>query len=328
MNFNVIDLLYNDKGVINRDIYINNVVDMQTATYVVHAIRKINEYDRLFDEDREKLNAIEGIKFEKTEVEPINLHICSYGGEVHAGLQIMNAIMTSNANVHAYVTTAISMAFCITTVCDLRVGYPMTMCLHHDSSYGAMGNVQDHKERYVDAEKQRDMVDKIIMERTNMSKELMTKIIERKLDYRMYIDELVELGVIDEVLDYNEPYHLAIKKDITKTYQLQTNEGIIETEYTYNQTMKQEEIDEGFRAKVLEVHGYDLNTETFVETEEIEIDTTNMTEREIMLFDETEEDLEDLIMELAEKEPMLLELLEECETKQDLIDLIVSNDIN
>ena len=96
-----------------------------------------------------------------------------------------------------------------------------------------------------------------------MSKELMTKIIERKLDYRMYIDELVELGVIDEVLDYNEPYHLAIKKDITKTYQLQTNEGIIETEYTYNQTMKQEEIDEGFRAKVLEVHGYDLNTETF-----------------------------------------------------------------
>ena len=334
MMFDLQSLIYGDKNDFsaNRTIYIHGAIDDSMAVYVCNMIERINAFDTHFEDEREQLNGVNGVNLEPIERKPIKIMLNSPGGSCYAGLAIGQSIMTSQTPVHSYTSFSASMGNFIQLVCDLRYIYPTSSTLVHDVSYGVGGRLQEHKESMEETEALRKMLFDLLIERSLLTQEMLDEIVETRRDRIFTAQEMIDLKMADVLINYNEPQHIAfheeLHKEITKKYKLATPRGDLETEYTYTQAQSKEEIDEGFRAKVLEVHGYDLNTETFVETEEIEIDTTNMTEREIMLFDETEEDLEDLIMELSEKEPMLLELLEECETKQDLVDLIVSNDIN
>lgn len=336
MQFSLDQLIYGSKGKVVRDIYLNGMVDMDNAVYICNHINAINEYDEEFEEQQESINRnIKGVNVEKAEREPIRIHICSYGGSVIAGTQIMNAIMTSKTEVHAYVTTAISMAFCIAVICDRRIGYDLSMGLHHDTSTRTGGNLQHIEESIASSKIGREQLDKLIMERTEMPKELMDDIILRKLDYEMYIDELLERKIIDYKIEYNVPAHQSSKQNEIEI-QTTCGESII-IEYPEGfENMTDEQLQDYILTSITEKTGKAIDEEGYLVplaedderkvVEEVEEDE-EVTVRRTMLEDATEEELLDLLMIIGEDEPELIELSMAVEpTKDNLIELIMLAD--
>jgi ATP-dependent Clp protease protease subunit len=71
----------------------------------------------------------------------------SPGGSVMAGFQILKAMESSRSPVHVVVKTfAASMAACITTLAEESYAYPDAVLLHHQISYGMLGNLRQQQE--------------------------------------------------------------------------------------------------------------------------------------------------------------------------------------
>lgn len=178
-------------------LFLTGMVDEAVCTGLTETIIKANNGGVLFESDmfRDKpaLNH---------SIERIVLHIASPGGEVLAGMLLTNTILTSKIPVDCIISAAYSMGFIIAVACRHRLAYPMATMLHHDTSTMAMGNLQNIKETIEVAEKERNMMDKMVKERTKISQDELDIINKQKLDKTYFVDEALEKGIIHGIVGH------------------------------------------------------------------------------------------------------------------------------
>ena len=208
---------------IDRNIYLTSDVDEYNATYIldkIHAInreevRRQNELQNELVQIAGELEVITGdtqspeekkkamIKFKGNEIKPINLHISSRGGEVLSGLMIVDAILTSEVPVYAYIHNAHSMASVIAMVCDLRIGYPTTTFMIHDISYGEYGKFEEHLNRFEVVAEMKRKIKYFAMEYSEIPEDIYDEKLKGK-DWYLNKREMDKYNIIDEIANYKK----------------------------------------------------------------------------------------------------------------------------
>ncbi len=82
-----------------------------------------------------------------------------------------------------------------------RFAHKMSTPLYHQVSSGAFGKVQDMEEKVEEAKRLQKQIEEYTMERTNIEKKKLKKVLENKIDWFMTAQEAKDLGVIDVILD-------------------------------------------------------------------------------------------------------------------------------
>ena len=176
------------KSANNRRIYLNDIVDEEMATKVSYFINKIIEMDKL------NPNADKTIKF----------LINSYGGSVLSGNSIIGNI--NRLKKLGYKTVAIvescaySMAYDILVNCEERYAYDLSTFLLHQTSFGQGGELKEF-EREVDFQKKLwEMSVDYYVANTNISRERINEIYDRKENYFFTAKEALDNGSIQQIL--------------------------------------------------------------------------------------------------------------------------------
>ena len=176
------------KSANNRRIYLNDIVDEEMATKVSYFINKIIEMD--------KLNS----NSDKT----VTFLINSCGGSIISGNSIIGNI--NRLKKLGYKTVAIvescaySMAYDILVNCEYRYCYDLSTFLLHQTSFGQGGELKEF-EREVDFQKKLwEMSVDYYVANTNISRERVNEIYDRKENYFFTAKEALENGSIQQIL--------------------------------------------------------------------------------------------------------------------------------
>lgn len=163
---------------------------------LVQSIVKANNDNAIFEEEY-----FDGTEAEKHVVEKIVLHLNTCGGYVYAGMQLINAIMSSKIPVECIVTNAHSMGFMIMVACDKRKMYKRGKCMYHNMSVGFEGDHETIMELTRQMELEKDILHEILKQRTKLTKKDIDKIYRNKKDRYFYSNEALEMGIIDEIIE-------------------------------------------------------------------------------------------------------------------------------
>lgn len=187
-----IDDLYAIYDIANRELHLNYVIsnEIETAEYIVTSIAKWNRAD---EEN--------GIPIEKRK--PIKIYINSFGGEIHEGYSIVDAIEMSKTPVWTInIGVCMSMAFHIFIAGDKRFAFPNAVFLHHDGSDGvadSSSKFQDHAEFLKKFNK--DVLKKQVLRCTKISEEVFKKY--ERVEWYMMPKEAKKYGVLDYIVGEN-----------------------------------------------------------------------------------------------------------------------------
>lgn len=141
---------------------------------------------------------------EDNNVNTIQLVINSNGGLTTLAGQLCSWIRSSPKPVIAEIITAISAGFVIATQCHFRICYPASMMMHHEAWMSAYGNKDEISRMMPILESADDYVDKIVEERTKITKEIVNK--HRGRDWWITPEEALRLGVVDTI--FNDNYQI------------------------------------------------------------------------------------------------------------------------
>lgn len=176
------------KSANNGRIYLNNIVDEEMSTKVSYFVNKIIEMD--------KLNS----NSDKT----VTFLINSCGGSIVSGNSIIGNI--NRLKKLGYKTIAIvescaySMAYDILVNCEYRYCYDLSTFLLHQTSFGQGGELKEF-EREVDFQKKLwEMSVDYYVANTNISRERVNEIYDRKENYFFTAKEALENGSIQQIL--------------------------------------------------------------------------------------------------------------------------------
>lgn len=178
------DLLYL-RNFKNRELWLDEEIDETTVSNILMDIREYNRQDYLVP---------------LSERVPIKLFIDSPGGDVVAGLAIIDAIYVSKTPVYTVnVSKAYSMAFQIMISGHKRFAFKSSSFLLHDGAEGGF----DSSSKFRDRLKFSDDLEKLeienIVKRTKITNKEYEKNVRR--EWYMLVPEALELGVIDEVVE-------------------------------------------------------------------------------------------------------------------------------
>ena len=177
-----------------RTLFFGKDVSLDTVEDLSKEIIQINENDDLL----EKLYKVYDLDYKR---KPIKIMIDSYGGSVYQCLGLISIIETSKTKIHTYVTgTAMSCGFIILICGHKRFGYKHATTMFHQISTVFWGNVQDMKENYQETKRLQNKVEKITLDKTNISNSKLKEILTTKKDWYMNTEEALSYGVIDEIV--------------------------------------------------------------------------------------------------------------------------------
>lgn len=134
---------------------------------------------------------------------PISLYINSYGGEAYSALGLYDIIKTSTTPIDTYaIGSCMSSGFIIFLAGEKRYAFEHTTFLIHNISASAFdsGRLQDIEESYHQMTKLDSRFEKIIIENTKITAEMMKDIKSRKYDWFISAEEALELGIIHEIV--------------------------------------------------------------------------------------------------------------------------------
>ena len=155
-----------------------------------------------------------GIVVKRPPVAPIELFINSGGGGFEDGMALLNAIRTSAVPVIAYVSNAYSMAGIIALACDEVVTYPSTIFMIHEVAFDdGYAKVMDHKKRIARAKVIQDIVDKIILENSEIPPEDLQAHYDDGDDWYLMGQDIRDYGLTNEVIKYNPTRDTTLKQD-------------------------------------------------------------------------------------------------------------------
>lgn len=136
--------------------------------------------------------------------EPIEIMINSLGGSVYDGLSLISLIENMKDDGYEIITTnmgyALSMGFIISIVGSKRRCYRYATYMHHDISSANYGKLTSMEEEVENMRILRSRADSIVLKYTNLTKDVLDDINDRKLDKYFTAEEALKLNICDEVI--------------------------------------------------------------------------------------------------------------------------------
>lgn len=174
-------LLNTDK----RIFYIHDDIDQNTMSRICYNLLY------LLNEDQEKED-----KEKDFERKPIKIFINSDGGYVEDGWALIDIMLNSKTPIYTYCTGyAHSAAFLIFIAGSKRfITKHAHMCCHQFKCY-AVGTYQDLKEQMKDNDRMWTEFEEYVCAQTKITKERIQEVREKKLDWYIYSEESIDLGV-------------------------------------------------------------------------------------------------------------------------------------
>lgn len=127
------------------------------------------------------------------DVNTINVHISSYGGEVKEGLAIYNALKNHKAKIKTYCDGfACSIASVIFMAGDERIMSKASLLMIHNAWINAMGNANELRKQAEDLDKITQASINAYMEHVNISEEELKELLDKE-SYLTY-DECLDMG--------------------------------------------------------------------------------------------------------------------------------------
>ena len=133
--------------------------------------------------------------------EPIRLYINSYGGSVYDMWGLIDVILNSKTPIYTYCTGyAMSAAFKIFLAGHKRFCYKHSTFMYHQMSCWRSGKYQDLVEDREEMDWLNKKNEEYVIDRTNLTKDDIKEIREKKKDFYIHSDKAVKYGIVDEVL--------------------------------------------------------------------------------------------------------------------------------
>ncbi len=174
-----------------RLFYIHDYIDEDSMSKVCYNLLY------LLNEDQEKEDK------EKDFIrEPIKIYINSNGGYVSDMWSLVDIMLNSKTPIHTYCTSyAHSCGFLIFIAGKKRfITKHTTMCCHQFSG-GAIGTYQDIKEKIEDLDRLWRDFEEYICTQTKITKLRLQEVREKKLDWYIYSEESIGLGIATDFVD-------------------------------------------------------------------------------------------------------------------------------
>lgn len=174
----------------SRTLFLNGTVDQDNTKELIEAIYKFNDED-----DRKGKNLV---KFDR---QPIKLIVNTYGGYAYDGFGLVGVIEQSKTPVHTYVHgKAMSAGLAIALAGHKRYAGKYATFMYHQVLTGAWGKIEQIKEDLGEAERLCAIYDGIVLGKSNIRKDDLERVKERRADWFIGADEALKLGIIDEII--------------------------------------------------------------------------------------------------------------------------------
>lgn len=173
-----------------RTIFLSGIIDEQTSGEVIsHLLALISDDDK---QDKEK---------KEYEREEIKLFIKSNGGIVTDMFGMIDLINSSKTKINTYAIGNIASAAVPLFISgNKRYIYKNTEVMIHTCAGGVRGKVQDMSEHIKNVEETQKMIDNYFLSKTKIKKERLDEVREKKIDWYIYSDEAIKLGIADEII--------------------------------------------------------------------------------------------------------------------------------
>lgn len=136
--------------------------------------------------------------------EPITIHINSFGGSVYDGLGCISRIESMIEMGYEIVSIvdsyAMSMGSFISQVCSTRKAYRYATFLYHQVSSGTCGTTASMENDVKETRRLWEVVKNITLNHTKFTSRKLNKIHQENKDCYYTAKEMLELGVIDEII--------------------------------------------------------------------------------------------------------------------------------
>lgn len=181
---------------------------------------------------------------ELDDVDVINVHISSYGGEVKEGLAIYNALKNHKAKIRTFCDGfACSIASVIFMAGDERIMSKSSALMIHNAWMFVEGNANELRKQADDLDKITKLSIEAYMEHINISEEELKQMLDKET-WLLY-DECLEMGFATSVTgdDKNENVTQSAKKSILKLIQKFKEEDNSDLETEDNNNLEDEDLD-------------------------------------------------------------------------------------
>ena len=134
---------------------------------------------------------------------PVYIHINSGGGSLFGGFAAMDAIARCAAPTVSVVEgRAASAATLMSVAADKRLITPHSLMLIHQLSSGMWGTYENIKDHRDNVERYMDIIRKVYLERTKLSKKTLKELLQRDLYFPA--EECVKMGLADGIYGGND----------------------------------------------------------------------------------------------------------------------------
>jgi ATP-dependent protease ClpP protease subunit len=172
----------------NNRIYFYSDIDRDSALRLITEMR-LAEKDLLREQ----------IDFELDAPRPLYIHIYSYGGIVHSGFSIMDAILTSKVPIYSVIEGyAASAATIVSVVAKKRFINKHARFLIHEVSGMSWGKLSEMKDSTKNAEGLMEAIKKVYQEHSKMPKAIMEDLLKHDLD--LTPEQCLKYGFVDKIL--------------------------------------------------------------------------------------------------------------------------------
>lgn len=179
---------------LERKLYFTKQVDQHSISDLTQKIIEINKHDEYLA----KIYDIDGIDYKPR---PIEIYIDSYGGYVYQCFGLLSIIERSTTPIHTIVTgCAMSCGFMILISGHKRFAHSLSTAMYHQVSSVAWGKLKDMQEDIKETERLQEVLEKIVIERTNITSKRLAKNFKMKQDWFIAGEDLTKYGIVDEII--------------------------------------------------------------------------------------------------------------------------------
>ena len=181
-------------GPLDRNLYLAKQVDQTSINEITKQIIDINDSDV----EIMQIAKIYGFDYQPN---PIKLYVDSYGGEVYQCVGLLGIMEKSKIPIHTIVTgCAMSCGFLISIAGHERYGFPGSTFLYHSVSSGSWGTTKQLEEDIIETKRLQKIIEKHTLKNTDITKDELRDIYEKKIDWFIDSKQAKKLGVIDEII--------------------------------------------------------------------------------------------------------------------------------
>lgn len=174
----------------DRVFLLNSNVTAESVENIILGIQAINRKDKKDGKNK--------VKFKR---KPIKVIIDSFGGDCYSGMALVNVINTSKTPVHTYCYgKAMSMGLTIYSVGHKRFAHKYASFMQHQMLGGTQGKLIDMTQGIEEWTKLQEMMDNVLVEKTNIKKSKLLKLREKKKDWYFSGEEALKLGLVDKLI--------------------------------------------------------------------------------------------------------------------------------